>query len=99
MRFISVTPIDEVDGAGKLIVHPPIMVNAMAIRKIEPLEVEKPMPIATKAADDNQEPMEAPPSSHAAPTAAPMLISKITFMDGKWLSVKEPIGNFNVLIA
>jgi hypothetical protein len=99
MRFISVTPIDEVDGAGKLIVHPPIMVNAMAIRKIEPVEVEKPMPIVAKATDDNREPMEEPPSSHSAPVAVPMLISKITLIDGKWLEVKEPIGNFNVLIA
>jgi hypothetical protein len=91
--MISVTPIDK---TGTPLPNS-ILVSVMAIRKIEPVAVEKPLPSMPEI-EGHQEPVAAQPGAAKA-VGEQMVVSMITFLDGNQMHVKEPMGNFNVLIA
>jgi hypothetical protein len=98
IRFIIVTPIDEMEG-DKLIVHPALIVNPLVIRKIESVEVEAPKPGVPKVDLTDKEPVAAPPAAPVTPVSPPMMVTLITFMDGKTMHVKEPMTAYTVLTA
>jgi hypothetical protein len=94
--FIPVTPIDEMEGE-KLIVHPIMLVNPMALSKIESVEVEPTKPVVPKVpAAGTVEPVAAPPSVAAVPVV-PLLVTMITFANGNTRHVKEAMSVFTAL--
>jgi hypothetical protein len=95
--FVTVTPIDEMEGE-KHVVHSPMLVNPMALRKIEAIEIVPPKPVVPLVAAADKEPIA--PSPAVAPVAvAPMLVTMITFLDGKTMHVKEAMASFAALTA
>lgn len=97
MPMISVTPIDEMVG-DKLVVHPAMLVNPMVVRKIEAVEVAAPKPIVPVTEIGEKEPLAAPPTATAvAPVAPPMLVTMLTFMDGKGMHIKEDMATIKAM--
>jgi hypothetical protein len=96
--MISVTPIDTMEG-DKHVVHPAVLVNHLVVRKIETVEIAAPVAVIPKVEAADQEPMAAPPVSAAPPPAPPLLLSLITFMDGKTMHVKEDLATIKPMVG
>lgn len=102
MAMISVTPIEEMQG-DKHIVHPEVLVNPMVIRKIEMVEVPPAppaAPIVPKSDSSAKEPIAPPPASAVVvPPVAPVMLSMITFIDGKTMHVKEEMAIIKAMVV
>jgi hypothetical protein len=97
-HMISVTPVDEMDG-DRHIVRMPIFVNPFAIRKIESVEVEAPKPSVPKVEAGDREPLAAPVKPSDEEKHDMMMVSLITFIDGKTMHVKDDMASIRALVA
>jgi hypothetical protein len=97
MAMISVTPIDEMEG-DKHVVHSAVLINTMVIRKIETVEIAPLAPTVPKVEGGAKEPIAAPVTAVLQPVA-PVLLSMITFIDGKTMHVKEDMATIKPMVA
>jgi hypothetical protein len=88
MPMISVTPIDEMVG-NKLVVHPSLLINPLVVRKIESVELEATKPVVPVIAVGDKEPLAEPPVTAPVPPVPPLMVTLVTFMDGKAMHIKE----------
>ena len=97
MPMVLVTPIDEM-VVDHLVVHPALLVNPIVIRKIESVEIAPPKPFVPAVVATDKETIADPPANTGIVPPAPLLVTMITFLDGKQMHVKEDMATLKQMV-